>query len=389
MGVVANKEHILGRKQKAFFKAETTAGTFLKPVAADALKVQTTAMKHVEASEPIDDNNDLRYHVETIQDKTENTWSADGYLLPSGVAANECRVGPIINAAMGANNSGAASTWIYTIPNVQIFPTLSIVRHWQEIWQQTMWGCWVDSMTFKLAGGAQPTWSASGGAMGYAFTGKSTLDAAMAANTMTVQPADIWMYNVGSVVHIDTTTSDTIDREVTAVLNRAAGTFTVDGAAITEADDDAVIPYIPAPSYLGSPISGVLGSIQVASVAHPIQDFEVKIDNNHDIFRDEAFQKDVNDFATDKVAVSVTIGLRAREDLIRYAMANPHGFAQTDIAIVCGDTAGFRFNFDIDRGEAMFPDVTIPKDKAGTIKLTFNGLGTGTGPVGPLIITTD
>jgi hypothetical protein len=157
-------------------------------------------------------------------------------------------------------------------------------------------------------------------------------------------------------------------------------------ASITEAQSDAIYPFVPTPTYVGSPISGVLGSAQADnSSILPIQSVEIALENNHDLFEDEIMSQRSTDFLPGMAKVTVVIGLRIRQDQT-YLLANPKSFANVDLAFRAGpDTSGRKFEFDIDYGRAMFPDISIPKDGVGTATLTYSGYGSGAN--GPLIVT--
>jgi len=530
MGVQTGKANVLGRQQKWFAKAETTAFSQIKPTATDAIKAETSMMKSDEASEAIVDNSDHRYDTESIEDKITNTWSFNGYIIPSGTPATEPDMGPMFKCAMGADNSGAGSKWIYTIASIQAWPTLSIYREFNGIWSQAMWGAWINSMTIKLASGSQPRVTFEGGAGDYAYTGPSTLNGDMGragnitavadagggqltisstahglvagnkvtvrgttsyngselvvanptadtfeitdtfvasetgswllagaitavadggagtvvissanhgvsdgeevtisgcvdpnyngtftvsgavlnvsykitatwgatdtgnwvsgSTTMIVQTVDKWQYAIGSIVSVDGENNGGAGYKVTAESSRPS--FTLE-ALVAGADGDAVAPYVPTPTYTGSPIAGVLATIQVADEASTPQtiiptDVEVKLENNHDVFGDEVGAQKVTDFAPDKCKVTVTIGLRMRQDWLQH-LANARAFTTRDISIVFGNVAGKRINLDIDYGKAVSPDFTIPQDKSGTAKLVYTGYGSGAN--GPLIITFD
>jgi hypothetical protein len=392
MGIAAGKAHVLGRNQKFFAAEESTAGTFKRPAATDAIKTQQSMMKHDIVDEPIDDNHDYRYAVETVQDKERNNWSWDGYLIPSGTAATEPDVGPMLTAALGADNSGGSSKWIWTVASTQVWPTLSLTRHFNAIWQECMWGSLVDKISFKLAGGSQPMVHAEGRAFGYALTGASTLNGAMAAtDQMIVQTADQYKFSENSVVKIDG--DDGLnDLGYKVSVDTSRPTFTIvnadddSAASVSEDSTDPVVPHVPTPTFTGSPISGVSGAYTIDSTnVLPIQSVEITLENNHDLFEDEILSQRSTDFVPGMVKVTVVNTLRIRQDQT-YLLANPAAFTAADLAFRAGPaTAGLRFEFDVDYGRAIFPDIAIPKDNSGTATLTYSGLGSGAN--GPLIIT--
>lgn len=455
MGLGTGRTHVLGRQQKFYAKIETTNGTFIKPLATDAVKVEETSIKYEMADDPIEDNNDYRYDLEVVQEKDKVTWSMDGYLIPSGTAATEPDLGPLFRAAMGANNSGAGSQWVYSVYSGQAWPTLSLVRHFNDVFMETIWGAWVSKMTIKVAAGQQPRVHFEGGAMGYAFTGASQLNGAMAASTaMIIDTADRNIMRANSVVKIGTqdntgagyritaipsgsitafadgggglvtvtsaahgllngqvvaitnttsydgtaytvagVTANTFNITATWVANDACGTwtsvskFTIE-AACTSADDSAVVPYVPTPTYVGSPIAGVLGSFQIATTTIPIVSAELNLENNFEVFEDEAFTQSVNDFApAGKAKVTCAVGFRMRQDMLVH-LANPREYVVRVLDLQCGTSAGHRYKFDMDYGRATTgPEITPSKDKAGMAQLTFNAFGSGAN--GPLTITHD
>lgn len=459
MGIASGQAHVLGRNQKFYVATESTAGTFKRPASTDAVKTQQSSMKHEIVDEPIDDNHAYRYHTETIQDKEKNSWSWDGYLIPSGAAATEPDVGELLTAALGTDNSGGSSKWIYSVSSSQVWPTVSITRHFNQIWQECMWGAFVDKISFKLAGGTQPMVHAEGRAFGYAFTGQSTLQQAVSAgNDILPAAADYYQYGVNSVVMVDAddgkndlgyrVSVDHATGSITAFADAGGGQVTVTSAAhgltngeyviisgttnyngyfvvanvatdtyeitdtwvsddgtgtwhsaltvvaadddsaasITESQSDALYPFVPTPTYTGSPISGVLGALQADSTSIlPVQSVEITLENNHDLFEDEILSQRSTDFLPGMAKVTVVISFRIRQDQT-YLLANPKSFANPDLYFRAGpDTAGRRFEFDIDYGRAMFPDISIPKDGVGTATLTYSGYGNGANV--PLIVT--
>lgn len=242
MGLATGQAHVLGRNQKFFMASETTAGTFKRPAGTDAVKTQQSLMKHEQTDEPIDDNHDYRYAVETIQNRETNTWSWDGYLIPSGVAATAPDISALLTAALGANNSGASSKWIYSVSNAQAWPTLSLTRQFNQLLQQAMWGCFVDKLSVKLAGGQQPMVHAEGRAMGYAFTGRSSLQVAMSASDQVIPAAaDYYGFDANSVLMIDAddgtndlgyrVSTDHATGAITAFADGGGGQVTVTSAA--------------------------------------------------------------------------------------------------------------------------------------------------------------
>jgi len=374
MGLGTGKEHVIGRGQKFFAMAETVHGTFVKPTATDAVKTQQSSFKVEPSREPIVENTDYREDFEMMTGKSKYSWSWDGQLIPSGTAATECDAGPMLTAACGADNNGGSSKWIYTPSNTQDWPTLSIVRCYSTLWMEAMWGAWVNGMSLKVQGGSAPQLHFEGGAMGYVITGSSTLNGAMVASaSMVVATADKNLFGVNSVVQVAALTNTGAGYQITTAA--APPTFTLE-SAISADTAAVVIPYVPTPTYTGSPIAGIAGSLTIDGAALAITSFELALDNGHEAFEDEALTAAATDFVPGMLKLTGSISVRMRKDYLPY-FANPKTFETADIAVVIGSGAGTRFKVDVDAAEFKRPEASLtPDHKAGTVKLDFSALAT-------------
>ncbi len=367
MGLLTGQKHALGRERKSFFQVETTSGTFLKPAGADAVKM----LKHdisADRSRIIRaDSRQTRSALERITAKGALSWSCEGYVIPNGGATTDPDVVDLLTAAMGtAGGSGA-----FTLSNSQTLTTLTQTRHMSDVFMESLWGSWVNTMTITAPGGDQPKIKFDGGAMGYAFTGTSAV-ASEAAGVVTYDVADAGAFSVNSVVAIDTDT----DLEVTAAVP-ATPTFTVTSG--TYAGADAIIPSTPAETTAGVPISGLAGSLTVDPAAPfsgtqvlPITAFEMTLNNNVKPFDDEAFEEYASDVVSGYRELTGSVSFRTREDLL-HMLGSRERLIQTDFEVVLG-SGDAKLTISMNQVEFDWAGVDIPEAEEGIITIPYIAL---------------
>lgn len=398
MGLQTNQGHVLGRDQKLFWVDETVPGTFVKPVTSTDAHAPTHRNPNVLTTSFVPnfkrkDRTDAfmasRDILERIDDKSEHTWSAEGFYVPSGTIDVAPDWGPIILAAMGVQTVNGATSVVYTLNSVQTLKTLSMTRHFAPpagaIFQEALAGCWVEELGMSFAGGEEPKISASGGAMTYAATGTSTLNGAMVASTtMIVQTADKNSFMTSpsavggagagarSVVQIDDGSSPQTDAEVT--VDSAAPSFTIDTPG--SHDDAAVVtPFVPTHTDSGSPIAGINGTFTWDSFGLVLTAFEWTLKNNLKMFDDEAFTRDVTDVIPNLREITGSMTFRVRKDHVVHIL-NRKEFATRALSLaVSGGSAGTNLAISMPTCEMEFNEVASPQTEEATINATFRALG--------------
>ena len=368
-----NSDHALGRTRTVFAKVETAFKTFLKPAATDAIKVLECKIGYKQERKDREDSRQTRSLVERITGRKEITWSLEGYLIPSGTAATPPDMGVLIKAAMGVQTIGA--TVVYSLAETQSgLDPLSISEATTSVLGRACFGAWTDKMTLKVSGADDPMIGFEGRACGYIQTGTSTANGAGVATTaLIVQTADISNFQVGSVLQIGAAQTN---RQVTV---KSGANLTLDSVA-TWSDTDAVIPYVPAETTIGSPIAGINGSITIDAVTLPITAFELTLENGIKAVDDEAFADAPTDFIVGWRKVTGNISVRARKDMILHIGKRVQDIATTrDLVVVFGTGTGTRFQVDIDRAEMEFGDLEIPRADEATYTLPFTALATSAG----------
>jgi hypothetical protein len=374
MGLQSSQAHIIGREGRFYIEPEVTPGTFVKATTGgsfNAFKFDMTP--NINRKDRVDAYMATRDVLERITGKSEYSWSMEGPWIPSGTKNTAPDVGQFVKAALGSEAVNANDV-TYATNSAQTLLTLSGTRHYQSLFMESMWGMWVEEAKWAFAGGNEPMFSCSGGAMGYVQTSYGTLDGAVVgSNNIIVQDTDEWMMGVNSVLTID----DQDDRQVTAVVDRANQTFTVDGAALNEDDDDPVVPYAPTHTDVGSPCSGISGSLVLGALSPAVvTGAEVVLKNNIKALDDIAFAQDVADAIPNLRDVSGNVSFRMRQDHLIYVL-NRQEFATVSLTITAGGAAqsGTRLQILVPQAELEFSAVEVPETEEATITVPFRGLG--------------
>jgi len=395
MGLVATQAHVLGRDQKFYVITESVMGTFVKATTAASCNVlSTTFVPNTERKDRLDALMASRDVLERITGKNAYTWNAEMYWVPPGTDA-EPDFGDMVSAAMGLAVADGTNEWTYALGSAQTVKTLSMTRHVNDMWQESLSGAWVEEMKLSIAGGEEPKVSFSGGAMSYAVTGYGTLNGAMAASatTMIVQADERNMFATNasaaggagagarSVVSITDGVDTDDDVEVTAELATASNfTVTAIGAA-EQATAAAVTPYVPTHTNAGSPISGTAGTFTIDDVSDAtfnivFTSFDLTLKNNLKPFDDEALTKNVRDLVPGMREILGSVTFRMRQDHIE-TILNRYQFDTRAIALTCGGaaTTHTRLEIAIPTAEILFSEASIPQTEEATITLPFKALG--------------
>ena len=367
-----NQKHGLGRERKFFLIDESDCGTFEKPAGVNAAKVLDSIMSFEPTRNNRDDSRQTRSTQERITGKSAVSWSAGGYVIPSGVAGTRPDIHEFLKNLMGTYVNTPATSDAYTLNFTQTIQTMTLTHHASDVVMESVFGAWINQMTITASGGSEHKFAAEGGAMGHVHTGTSTLNGAMAASaTMIVQTADGRNFEKGGVVKIDADDNSGAGFEID--VDTARPSFTIEAVA-TGDDASDVIPFTPTETTAGSPIAGILGSVVIDSVTFPITAFEVTINNNIKPLDDEVGKELPTDALFGFREVTGSLSIRARKDFI-IELGKRKDFLTRDIAVVLGSTAGSILTIDIDQAEFDFSALEIPQSDEAVISLPFTALG--------------
>lgn len=374
--------HALGRQTRFFAALEgATPGTLVKATAGAGLRIKSSSIKETIPREPRSDARDTRSLVERITRASEVEWAVSAYMLtgndPGDVTS---RLHPLLYALCGTYTNTPGTSDVYTLASTQVPRALSLVRQPLEGWvQEAAIGAIVNTAKFSLSQGAEPMVEFSGPALTYAHAmGRvaTTTTGAGAAKVLASSKG----YSVNSVVAFSDSAganernNSGAGYRVTAV-NHTTNTITLE-ASDTSASGDLVYPYTPTPTDVGTPISGIIGSLQLDSGAVPIKSFELSINNNNAMIT-EALEANATDAVFGWRDVTGTITVRARRDLVA-EFAKRRLFEARDLDIVCG-AAGNRWSFALPTIEVdASAEMNLPVgNEEGEFTLPFTALGTG------------
>lgn len=370
-----NNDHLLGRNLKSYVMPEVTAGTFVKPTTAGSLRVLKFDIDHkVMRKDRLEAYMSSCDVLERITGREENSWSLEAYLTPSGsvVTPTPPDFDDLIEAAMGTqtNNAGSDVTW--TTSSDQAMQTLSLARHIEAQFMESLAGAWVDEMTISVSGVDEPKIRFAGGAMRYAACGYSTLNGAMSStDQMIVQTADSSSFYTNGVVKIGSDDNSGAGYQITADASRP--TFTIE-SSISAANGAAVVPFVPTYTTTGSPIAGIAGSVTLGSTTMVVTAAEITLKNNIKPLGDIVLSQRVPDVIRGFREITGKLSLRVRKDFLVDILARRE-FATTTLDVVCGDTAANRFLIDCNQIELDYSAFQIPESEEAAIEVPFKALG--------------
>ena len=359
----STQDHALGRNRNFFCKAETTYGTFVKPVAADdAAKILSCSFDFSQERRNRMDSRAVRSVSERITGRKTVAWSLDSYLIPSGSGSTDPDLAPLFKAAMGASSSQ-----VFSLTSGQGLDSLSLVQEMNNVISEAVAGAFVETMTITMSGGDDPRVSFDGTASTHIHTSTTTANGAGSSSTaLVVDDADA--IEVGSVIKVGSS-ADNI--KVTAKNGTA---ITLESAS-SWSDGDAVVPFTPAsPVTAGSPSPGITGSITLAgNTGIEIVGFEVTLKNNIKAIADEAFASTVTDFIPGFREITGSLQVRCAKDQA-LEIGKRKGFGARDLQIVSGSGTGNVCTIDMDQIEFGFSALNVPEAEEVILDLPFVAL---------------
>lgn len=371
-----NYTHALGRNQKFYAKAESTAGTFAKPAGTDAMKVLKSSFPFTYERIPRMDARSTRSTLEQITRRMAVKWALEKYVIPSGSAGTAPDDGELLKAAFGTETVNASTSVVYSLSDTQTLRTVSLVREFNAVLSEAIAGACVNSVKLSMSGGDVPKLSYEGFGWTMAHTGVAVLNGAVAggASTFTTTAATNRNITVGSVVSLGSDTNSGAGYQVTAV-NTSTYVCTFTPVAVTGASDGAsVAPYVPTETTSGNPAAGIDGAITVGGASLPLTAFEVTLSNAVKEINDEANQQTTTDYIPGIREITGKVTVRARQDQI-IRIGRSRAFATEAISAACGTTAGKILTVSIPYAEIIVPSVEVPESEEGTFELAFKALG--------------
>jgi len=378
-----NQAHVLGRNQSFFAIREPTYGTWTQVVGSGGMKVlKSTFTKKIDRRNRMDARASASL-MERMTGRTECTWSMECYVIPNGTAGTAPAIHPLLLSTFGSYANVASTSDTYTPNDTQTSSSTSgtgsctIARSANSIVRQDLTGAYVNTLKASFKGGEETKFTFEGGAKDMVHTGTSTLNGgASSGATFVVQTADVYNFQVNSIVSVGTSDNSGAGHRVTGV-NTGTSTITVTPNITSQLTAADVLALVPTDTSVGSPISLTLGQFSLDSVtSYPIVEAEIEYSNNIKAFNDEAFTSSTSDYVRGFRSVKGNIKVRARRDQLIH-LGRYLGLTSTTRAIILtsGSTAGNRMVVSMPYCEIDDAQLEIPESEEGTISLPFVAKG--------------
>lgn len=373
MGI--SNPHALGRNQKFFAKIESAAGTFDKPAGSDAIKVRSSTFDWQVARDSRIDARQTRSLLERITNKQSVSWSLSKYIIPNGSAGTAPDDADLWEAALGSEAVTGGTRVTYSLSASQTIKTLSMVRDFNEVFQEALRGAVVNQVTLSGSGGDAPTVTFEGFAYDYGFASRAVVDGNHGAGTtFDTTAATTAALRAPCIIKIGTDDNSGAGYEVSSV-DDGTEQITLSASHGGVSNADVVLPIMPTETTAGSPIAGISGSLQLDSTTVPITAFELTLNNNHIEVSDQAFEAGTTDAVPGFREVTGSFTFRARQDLMIW-LAERRSYITSDVDLTLGSVAGSKVLIEMPKIELNFQAIDVPEADGATITVPFVALGT-------------
>ncbi len=367
----------VGRLEKLYAVAESTYGTAVQPAATNAVRFKSFSASQAIERVIRDDKRVTRSALEQITRRKSVEWSLESYLLPSG-AAGTAPDGhdDLLESAFGTETVNASTSVVYTLARefekpLSLHHTLgaSISSPDDRIAAETIRGAVVDQVTFNLSGSDEAMVSYQGFAKDIIRAGISAV-VSFTGNTITVTSGDGPKFDAGMVLRVGSVDNITISSVSGDVLTTSSTSGIANGNAITP----QLIQTSQTFASGASPISGILGSFLIDSVAFPIVSAQIVLANGSKAHNDR--------FGTDSV-VSYNLGNRRVTGSITYRLtdsnflelAKTKSFGTRDLQLISGTVAGSIATFDLNTCKFEYSPLVVNSLDDILITQAFTALG--------------
>lgn len=390
-----NLGHVVGEFQQFAAMIQTDKDTFVLPTTTDFMKVIDTEFGVMKPNEPRDDALEGLDDYETTEGKREVSVTINRFMTPSGSLGVAPAESVLLRAMMGAAPTGVGGgvSVIYPLGTGNV--ALSLMRRYNSYAPTLMEyivGFALEEGKFTLAGAEKPRWSFSGPAINHLATGNGQVNGTVTSSTtVPVNAPTGWInttkvgrgFDIGGRVQIGALTNGGVGY---AIAGPRADAQIVLGTSGSFANLDAVIPYCPSPTHVGSPLGHTVGSLTVDTLAWPITALEGTVKRNLAIVNDEALAAGMTDAIVQRRNITGKVTVRARADFVN-ELSRRKDVETRALLVTIGGTAGRIIEISMPR---ILPDVdkiTVGQNGPGTFEIPFRALAASDGATGALVIT--
>src|SRR5882672_137391 len=350
--------HSQAFEQRFYASDETVYATWVRPAATDAFKALQVTIDAKQAQRPRRDNRVTRGDYELILGDLDVSWTAKGFLVPSGAAGTAPDWDIILRTALGARTTVGGVSVTYDPSFAQgDYGSFSLHR-WAAVSGELAYGCWVDNFKLTVNGSDEPRVEASGGASNYVFTGASTIPSGTTSANQTVASADQNSFMANSLVRIGANTNSGTGFRV---VSRAGAVLTLESSMSSTTADD-VLPYMPLETTAGSPASGIDGSLTLDGTNYGAWTaFEMNVKNNMKPQR-HALNAYVQDYTEGWQEVTGTVTVKMRRDMARLLGWRLNAITTArDVQLIIGSVAGSIITVNMDRTRLEGGPINFPE----------------------------
>jgi len=377
-----------GSDLRAYFRTESAFGTAVLPTAATALRVTEATFERPEGRAIPNDRRGTRSRMaRTAARQPPIAWTLSGIFRPSDALGTAPEMGDLIKHAMGKETVSASTSVAYTLLKDMTVgaldsPGSATILAYQGDVMAGCSGAIVQSLAFSWSGEDYITWTASGEAQKYIEGARDLANGAGAsATSLIVDDAD--NYRVGTVLEIvDDTTEVSQDDgsgaglQVTAV-NYTTNTLTITPAA-TWSDNDRVIPFAPAGTFVGTELFGVDGSVSLDGGSSTLDTTggSVTINTGLSLLNSSFGQTQPEEILNNgmrEVTCNIDFIADTTNTYLGKEMARKTAY---DVQIILGDTAASRVKINMDNVE--FDPGAYDSPEEDVVRWSSAGIALGT-----------
>lgn len=376
--------HLLGHLSRHFLSTQTAIGTAVRPAAADAIRViegsfETENIRHdVESSRP------TRSRVERVTGAYKAGWKITKHLIGGAGAGTAPDDFNLWLSAFGSETISAGVSVTYGL-DVASQARRFFTYHKGQVGllHEFLEGCVVSKLGVRwngsdpirieaegpgrrrFAGGPVTLIAGTTGSV-WRTTNQARASLAQAAGTLWYQPGNdnggLGWQLVTPGAH-DSGGAGNADHTAEAAHGMTAG--------------GQLLPFLPAETLSGSPISGAVGSLSygpntLSRDVFRLVGFDFDLDNQAKAHDDEAGTRYAADFTFGRRMVDVKFRFRVTSANIQEALRNLNAEFQSQLSpisgtIVCGNVAGGIYTFTFPRLEPGVVALTGPADGSEVI----------------------
>ena len=241
-----------GEDQVGYVKAESTFATGVVPAATDAFRCSSFDITPNHDNPEVPETRNTRSLQERVAGRKNCNFSIEMANRPSGSAGTPPDYHDFLRQAFGTYST-PSSTATYTLLKDPSALSLSAYRMLEGV-QEGFVGGIVQSVQFNWGGDQFGTINFSGKAADILFAGTDAANGSGSSATSLIVDEGGYFSKYG-IISVATAATTAIQ------ITGHDGTNTLTIGSSTWADNDAVIPYLPAPTLAGNPLYGTTGSL--------------------------------------------------------------------------------------------------------------------------------